>query len=73
MPEYLCCYDYGMGGLWFYIQAADPDEVVARYPVLKVMEPRPAWLTAEREKELRPWKVGDPVAEDWLTKYGMRS
>jgi len=42
---YLVLYDYGMGGLWAYVVAVSPAEIVDRFPELTVFESRPEWMT----------------------------
>ena len=46
---FLCCYDYGMGGIWLYIHARKPEEITAKYSELKVVQDRPPWMTADDE------------------------
>ena len=54
MPApYLCCYDYGQGGVWLLADAASPEEVTSKYPGLKVFTERPNWMTNEEETKLR--------------------
>jgi hypothetical protein len=50
---YLCCYDYGQGGVWLLADAASPEEVTSKYPGLKVFTERPTWMTSEDETKLR--------------------
>ena len=33
--EFLAVYDYGMGGLWFKIEAGSAEQIRARYPRLR--------------------------------------
>jgi hypothetical protein len=47
--HFLCCADYGTGGIWLYIVATRPDDIVASYPELTVIDLRPAWMTDEYE------------------------
>jgi hypothetical protein len=68
MPEYLTCYDYGMGGVWLYLEAASPAEIKTAYPDLTVFETPPAWWTAENESLTRGKNSRDPVWRDWLSK-----
>jgi hypothetical protein len=50
--EFLAVYDYGMGGLWFKIEAGSAEQIRARYPRLTVFEEndRPEWMTSEQEQ-----------------------
>lgn len=34
-------YDYGIGGVWFFIWARSPGEITAKYPFLTVVEQLP--------------------------------
>ena len=66
MPKFLVCYDYGMGGVWLYVEARSAAEIVEQYPALTVFEEPPAWWDAEREQRTRA-AVG-PVWDDWLAR-----
>ncbi len=67
MPDFLACYDYGMGGVWLYVEAESTSELVRRYPALTAFDEPPGWWTPEEEKATRA-KVGDPFWTDWLEK-----
>lgn len=43
--EFLIVYDYGTGGLWGVMRARSIEEIVGRYPELRVESERPAWMT----------------------------
>lgn len=45
--KYLAMYDYGTGGVWLFMYARSPDEIVRKYPELKVVDSKPAWMTDE--------------------------
>lgn len=45
--SFLCCYDYGQGGIWLYVYAREPEEITSKYPDLKVIHDQPSWMTAE--------------------------
>ncbi len=45
--SYLAVYDYGMGGVWCLIAARSKDEIAKSYPMLTVVDSRPAWMTDE--------------------------
>lgn len=51
--EYIVGYDYGTGGLWALVVAGYPEEITARYPIVRVFTERPAWMTADDLQELR--------------------
>jgi hypothetical protein len=43
MRRYLVCYDYGTGGLWWWITANSPDEITAKFREVVVFERPPTW------------------------------
>ncbi len=65
MPQFLAVYDYGMGGIWLYVEAPNAAQVVERYPALTVIHEPPPWWTPKLERETRA-KVGDPFWTEWL-------
>jgi hypothetical protein len=44
---FLAVYDYGMGGVWCVIDARSPDEIMAKYPELSVVDIHPAWMSSD--------------------------
>ncbi len=60
MQKYLFCHDYGMGGLWLYINANDPYEVIRRYPYLTYIKDKPPWLyemESSKDDKAKPLQV----------------
>jgi len=54
MNSYLVCYNYGQGGIWFYVDADDPLELSRTYPELLVFHPQmPPWWNDEYEAAAR--------------------
>ena len=49
---YLVVYDYGSGGVWAVIFASEKAQIAARYPLLQVVENRPAWMTEEEYQKI---------------------
>lgn len=45
---YLVVHDYGMGGIWMYIDAASGEEIKRVYPELTVFERPPDFLTEQQ-------------------------
>ncbi|MEY2430376.1 MAG: hypothetical protein QOC92_101 [Acidimicrobiaceae bacterium] len=45
--SFLAVDDYGMGGIWMYIDALSPEEIERAYPELKVFPDPPDFLTPE--------------------------
>lgn len=43
--SFLVLYDYGMGGVWAVIFANSKQQIAAKYPLLRIVEDRPAWMT----------------------------
>lgn len=41
--EYLCCHDYGQGGVWIWVIAESPQQIRDRFPNVTVYEPVPDW------------------------------
>lgn len=64
--QFLACYDYGMGGVWVYVEGSGADDVRARYPALTVFETPPAWWTPQLERLTRA-TIGDPRWDAWLS------
>jgi hypothetical protein len=50
--SFLAVYDYGTGGVWAVINAQSPEEIVQKYPQLKVEEERPGWMTDDDYKAI---------------------
>jgi hypothetical protein len=65
MPLFRACYDYGMGGVWLYVEAESPAKVVERYPALVVAQKRPSWMTREFDQKLRA-DAGNAFWTKWL-------
>ena len=42
---YLVVYDYGMGGVWGLIAARSQQEILQKYPSVKIVETRPGWMS----------------------------
>ena len=66
--DFLVVYDYGTGGIWTVMRARSAEEIIQKYPVLKVVEKRPPWMTEnEYEKVLsRATDIDDPPV-GWLS------
>jgi hypothetical protein len=66
--SFLAGYDYGMGGVWVVINARSPEEIVQKYPQLKVVAERPGWMTDDNYKTIaanRTFDIDDPPT-GWL-------
>lgn len=51
--EFLVVYDYETGGAWAFLKANSEEEILERFPELKVVTIRPRWLTPEEEERMR--------------------
>lgn len=56
---YLTCYDYGMGGLWWWITARSPEEITSTYSDLVVYERPPIWWNDEQDRLATRLNLGD--------------
>lgn len=66
--SYLCCDDYGSGGIWIIFNARSKEEITQKFPMLVVVDVRPAWMSQERYDELAAnsrFDIDDP-APKWL-------
>jgi hypothetical protein len=57
--DFLCVYDYGMGGLWFRITAENSEQIRTKYPMLEIFVDKPSWMPA-RESD----SIGFPLQFD---------
>lgn len=65
---FLVVYDYGAGGVWAVIYAEDKAQIAAKYPLLKVVDTRPVWMTEDEYRQIRDALSFDIEAEPrgWL-------
>lgn len=76
--KFYCCYDYGMGGIWFCIYAHSKKEITEKYPFLDVADEQPYWFKPEYDKiqdmskfravfkEKFTFDISDPPSESLL-------
>lgn len=60
---YLAVDDYGMGGVWMYIDARSPEEIEGLYPELTVFPDPPDFLSPKQLKRFeaeRHFDVDEP-------------
>ena len=57
--RFLIASDYGMGGSWASVLAHSADEILKRYPTVKIVETPPAWLNEEELKRLEETSTVD--------------
>lgn len=68
--RFLTVYDYGSGGVWQYVHAESPEQIMAKYPALEIVNSEPSWLTAHHQK-LREYDIEaepDHVMSGFTTK-----
>jgi hypothetical protein len=70
--EFWSVYDYGMGGIWFVIQARDVADVREKYSFLTVFETRPSFFIRDEEIEIRILYSQDIDADDIEAIRGLR-
>jgi uncharacterized protein involved in tellurium resistance len=70
--EFWSVYDYGMGGIWFVIQARDVVDVREKYPFLTIFETRPSFFVRDEEIEIRKPYTQDIDADDIEAVKGLR-
>lgn len=58
MGSFLACYDYGQGGVWFYVEGDDIDQVSRTYPGLIFFRNDPPWWNDDSERAAR---ANDPA------------
>lgn len=63
---YLAVYDYQTGGLWTFIYAHSPEDIKNRYPVLKLIDPPPAWMNESEIARTATFDI-DEEPPEWLT------
>lgn len=59
--EYLVCYDYGMGGVWYRILAPSSEAIRQMFPQLVVFENEPDWWKANPKENLPLYRLGDAM------------
>ncbi len=60
MRKYLVCYDYGMGGLWWWISAKSAGEITAAYRDVIVFDKPPTWWTEDNDRLASRRSITDP-------------
>jgi len=63
--KFLMCYDYGMGGFWWQVEAPSAAEVRRRFPTLRLFFDNPPawWGGGERIDRVHEYKLGQPLDE----------
>ena len=51
-PRFLVVYDYGMGGVWAYVEAESAEQIEERFPELKVFPEPPPWMPEDHRQKL---------------------
>jgi hypothetical protein len=55
--------DYGMGGVFLWILAPSPEEIVRRYPRMQTLSEPPDWMKPEHVAELESQRTYDIDAD----------
>jgi hypothetical protein len=62
---HLVLYDYGAGGVWAIMTAESVDAITGRYPRLKVVATRPAWMDDALHERIPRYDI-DQEPDDFL-------
>jgi hypothetical protein len=57
---FLVCYDYGSGGIWWWITASSPDAITAKYRDVIVFDQPPDWWDADSDGLTPRREISDP-------------
>lgn len=68
MRDYLVCYDYGTGGLWWWVEAPNADAINAAFRDLIVFEQPPAWWNDDANGTARRVALSD-MDDDVLNQF----
>lgn len=68
--RFLVVYDYGMGGVWGFINARSREEIAAKYPKVQIIDERPTWMSDEYfDSILKTSEFDiDDLPSGWLAK-----
>ena len=66
MGSFLACYDYGQGGVWFYVPGETIEQVSREYPGLIFFPTDPPWWNADYERAARNNDPGKPPFSEIL-------
>lgn len=62
--KFLMCYDYGMGGFWWRVEAPSAAEVRVVFPNFTVFDSPPEWWgDGKRVGRVHEYRLGDPMDE----------
>jgi hypothetical protein len=56
-----------MGGVWTVVTARSPEEIVQKYPAVKIIDTRPGWMTDEIYERSESFDIDDEP-RGWLAK-----
>jgi len=71
VKKYLVVYDYGTGGLWWYIHAESAAAITSAFHDLEVFESPPPWWSDEMEKltATKVYRLGEPLTDEVLARF----
>jgi hypothetical protein len=49
---FLVLYDYGTGGVWSYLLAESAEQIRGKFPVLRIYNEVPSWMTETERQEI---------------------
>jgi hypothetical protein len=55
----LTAYDYGTGGVWTYIRADSPKQILEKFRDLTVYKQPPSWMTEDRRRDIEARGIYD--------------
>jgi hypothetical protein len=58
--RFLTIYDYGTGGVWQFFSAESAEQILSKYPQLKVIDTWPTWLTEDESSQTRTYDIDAP-------------
>ena len=59
--KFLTLYDYGTGGCWMYICADSAQDVLDKYPELRILDREPDWFDDESRRITETVDIDDPT------------
>jgi hypothetical protein len=71
MNSFLVTYDFGAGGLWAIVRAADRTSITKRFPKVDVLEDKPTNMTAVEYGKLITYDLGGPLPQ-WLAELEVK-
>jgi hypothetical protein len=61
--HFLACYDYGTGGLWWFLKAQSAEDIRCAAPKLTVFDAVPEWMSAQHWGKIESDDLEQPQSE----------